>query len=194
MLAQMWQTAPLTPISATNSLSLQLVVPIDLLYTGGTPSTTHGNADLLRRACAQPQARPRSPSRTLLHPGVRFVESTTIPSVVTSPSTFPPARIPGLSQTHPSPLGVHVPLSPSHSCRCPMIPADCHVPLSPSHSWDCPMTVEGAPESRCLLRCGRLPHSPRFQLRNRPIRNLPSQSISCTRVLHRQRSAGRLTF
>ena len=57
----MWPTTPNASISATNSLSLQLAVPIDLLYTGGTPPPASWTADLLRRACAQPRARPRSP-------------------------------------------------------------------------------------------------------------------------------------
>ena len=33
-------------------------------------------------------------------------------------------------------------------------------------SCDCPVEVEGAPEMDCLLRCGRMACSPRFQLRN----------------------------
>ena len=49
-------------------------------------------------------------------------------------------------------------------------------------SCDCPVRVEGATESDCLLRCGRLPRSPRFQLQNRPTHNLPPREISCTRV------------
>ena len=56
------------------------------------------------------------------------------------------------------------------------------------------MTVEGAPESRCFLQRGRQRHLPRFQLRIRSPSNLPSHSLSCTRVIHRQRASGRLTF
>ena len=48
------------------------------------------------------------------------------------------------------------------------------------------MTVEGTPESDCLLRCGRPLDSPRFRLRNRPTRNLPPREISCTGVAHRR--------
>ena len=54
------------------------------------------------------------------------------------------------------------------------------------------MTVEAAPETDCLLRCGRPPRSPRFQLRNHPGCNLPPREFVCTRVVHRQtcRTAG----
>ena len=82
----------------------------------------------------------------------------------------------------------HVPLSPIGSCRCPITPSNRDVPFSPFSSYGCPMTVEGAPESNCSLRCGRMPHSPRFQLRNLPTCNLPPRGTSCTRVTHRQRS------
>ena len=34
--------------------------------------------------------------------------------------------------------------------------------LPQSRRGRCPMTVEGTPESDCLLRCGRLPRLPRL--------------------------------
>ena len=56
--------------------------------------------------------------------------------------------------------GVHVPTSPIRSCGCPIAPSNAHGPVSPSRSCGCPMTVEGAPETNCLLRCDRMPRSP----------------------------------
>ena len=54
-------------------------------------------------------------------------------------------------------------------------------------SCGCPVRVEGATKSDCLLRCGRLTHLPRFQLRIRPTCNLRPHRFSCTRVIHRER-------
>ena len=96
-------------------------------------------------------------------------------------------RLSGSWNRLPAPLHVHVPVSPFCSCRCPITPANRYVPLSPLRSCHCPMTVEGAPESDCLLRCGRQRRSPRFQLWNRPPCNLPPRAISCTRVEHPKR-------
>ncbi len=96
-------------------------------------------------------------------------------------------RLSGSWTRLPASLHVHVPVSPFCSCRCPITPANRYVPLSPLRSCHCPMTVEGALESDCSLRCGRMPRSPRFQLRNRPGCNLPPRAISCTRVTHPER-------
>ena len=96
-------------------------------------------------------------------------------------------RLSGSWNRLPAPLHFHVPVSPFCSCRCPITPANRYVPVSPLRICHCPMTVEGAPESGCSPRCGRMPRSPRFQLRNRPGCNLPPRAISCTRVTHPER-------
>ena len=57
-----------------------------------------------------------------------------------------------------------------------------HRQLVHFQSCDCPVGVARVPESNCSLRFSRMPHSPRFQLRNRPNCNLPPRAISRTRV------------
>ena len=47
----------------------------------------------------------------------------------------------------------------------------------PFHSCDCPVEVKGVSESNCSLQCSRMPGSPRFQLRNCPICNLPRNVV-----------------
>ena len=56
----MWQATPSASISATKSPTLQLVVPIDRLYTGNTPQSASQMSGLLRGASAQPRACPQS--------------------------------------------------------------------------------------------------------------------------------------
>ena len=80
MLAPMWQTTPTSSISATNSSWMQLVVPIDRLYTGSAPPTPRRNAGPVRGASARSRARPRfllthrAESRATTRSGTRMAD------------------------------------------------------------------------------------------------------------------------
>ena len=98
MLAVMWQDVLFTLISATKSPTLQLAVPLDLLYTGNTPSTGHRTADLPRGAVRSPGHVHDSPRDR--RPGRRVGVRPRRPPHIVQWDWLPPATVSGCPWNH----------------------------------------------------------------------------------------------
>ena len=146
----MWQAAPFTPISATDTTRVQLAHPRLSLYTGMTPPTSRRMAGLARGVCAQARARPPVPphapclsrepgpsERTRFHPSAAPLWLRPHRAATTLWSTPAAPKTPALTPTQP-PTRCRSPLSQGPA----MPPLTSHTPtllrstVGNQHKWD----------------------------------------------------------